>query len=245
MDRLLASAIVGSAAGILGSGLGCLLGFVAANPSQKAMAGIMSAAGGIMLSMVLLDLFPSSLSGNLWPGTCGIAIGAAFMLLIRRLFEDSGDARAADKPSMLKMSIMIGAGIAAHNFPEGLAMGSGMASPQGGAALAFAIILHDMPEGLAMAIPLRMAGKGAWTAVLYVFLAGLPTGIGALIGYLVGSMSVLTLDLCLGFAGGAMAAIVFVEMLPASWKISPTASGRGLLLGVALGIIILILAGHI
>ena len=51
--------------------------------------------------------------------------------------------------SMLKTGIIVGIGLAIHNFPEGLAIGSGFdASIKLGYSLALAIFLHDIPEDI-------------------------------------------------------------------------------------------------
>ncbi len=50
--------------------------------------------------------------------------------------------------SLLKTGIIVSIGLALHNFPEGLAIGSGFgASLSLGYSLAIAICLHDIPEG--------------------------------------------------------------------------------------------------
>ena len=49
--------------------------------------------------------------------------------------------------SLLKTGIIVSVGLALHNFPEGLAIGSGFeASLTLGLSLAIAICLHDVPE---------------------------------------------------------------------------------------------------
>ena len=49
---------------------------------------------------------------------------------------------------LLKTGIIVSIGLAIHNFPEGLAIGSGFeASMRLGLGLAIAICLHDIPEG--------------------------------------------------------------------------------------------------
>ena len=49
---------------------------------------------------------------------------------------------------LLKTGIIVSIGLAIHNFPEGLAIGSGFeASMRLGLSLAIAICLHDIPEG--------------------------------------------------------------------------------------------------
>ena len=53
-----------------------------------------------------------------------------------------------NKNSLLKTGIIVSIGLALHNFPEGLAIGSGFgASLTLGYSLAIAICLHDIPEG--------------------------------------------------------------------------------------------------
>ena len=52
------------------------------------------------------------------------------------------------KSNLLKTGIIVSIGLAIHNFPEGLAIGSGFeASLKLGLSLAIAICFHDIPEG--------------------------------------------------------------------------------------------------
>ena len=51
--------------------------------------------------------------------------------------------------SLLKTGLIVSIGLAIHNFPEGLAIGSGFeASIKLGLSLAIAICFHDIPEGI-------------------------------------------------------------------------------------------------
>ena len=51
------------------------------------------------------------------------------------------------KSNLLKTGIIVSIGLAIHNFPEGLAIGSGFeASLKLGLSLAIAICFHDIPE---------------------------------------------------------------------------------------------------
>ena len=70
-------------------------------------------------------------------------------------------------------------------------------------------------------------------------LSGLPTVLGALLGYSVGAMNPLLLTVSLSFAAGAMLYVIFGELLPESehlWqhKLSGVATMLGMLLGMAL-----------
>ena len=50
--------------------------------------------------------------------------------------------------NLLKTGIIVSIGLAIHNIPEGLAIGSGFeASTKLGLSLALAICFHDVPEG--------------------------------------------------------------------------------------------------
>ena len=51
------------------------------------------------------------------------------------------------------------------------------------------------------AAPMRLGGVGALRIVLLTLAAGLPTGLGAAIGLLLGRISIWAISLCLGFAG--------------------------------------------
>ncbi len=55
----------------------------------------------------------------------------------------------SEKNNLLKTGIIVSIGLAIHNFPEGLAIGSGYeASVRLGLSLAIAICFHDIPEGI-------------------------------------------------------------------------------------------------
>ena len=131
-------------------------------------------------------------------------------------------------------------GISLHNFPEGFAVGSGFqASMTLGTTVTLVIIIHDIPEGIAMALPMIAGGLSKGKAFFYTLLSGIPMGIGALFGALLGGISRGFIAACLGFAGGAMLYIVFVELVPESKKIYlGRLSSIGNLLGIICGIIV-------
>ena len=115
----------------------------------------------------------------------------------------------ANQNILLKTGIIVSIGLAIHNFPEGLAIGSGFdASIKLGLKLALAICLHDIPEGISMAVPMKNGGMKRTKVIFYVILSGITTGIGAFFGALVGSISEEVISICLSFAAGAMLYIV-------------------------------------
>ena len=109
--------------------------------------------------------------------------------------------------------------IALHNVPEGMTIGASYASNNGvmgRAALTLAILigLHNIPEGMAVSVPLISGGMTKWKAVCVTAASGIPTVIGAVLGYWLGEIGPLGLCLSLGFASGAMLYVVFGEILP-------------------------------
>ena len=115
--------------------------------------------------------------------------------------------------------IVMASAIALHNVPEGMTIGASYASNDGvmgSAALVLAILigLHNIPEGMAVSVPLISGGMRRWKAVLITALSGIPTIIGALLGYMLGEIGAIGLTLSLGFASGAMLYVVFGEILP-------------------------------
>jgi len=123
------------------------------------------------------------------------------------------------KFSLFIAGIVMACAIALHNVPEGMTIGASYASNNGvmgSAALVLAILigLHNIPEGMAVSVPLISGGMGKTKAVLLTALSGVPTIIGALLGYLLGDIGVLGLAMSLGFASGAMLYVVFGEILP-------------------------------
>ncbi len=127
--------------------------------------------------------------------------------------------RKDGKLSLFIAGVVMACAIALHNVPEGMTIGASYASNQGvmgRAALTLAILigLHNIPEGMAVSVPLISGGMIKPKAVLITALSGLPTVIGALLGYLLGDIGAIGLALSLGFASGAMLYVVFGEILP-------------------------------
>ena len=125
------------------------------------------------------------------------------------------------KLSLFVAGIVMACAIALHNVPEGMTIGASYASndgAMGSAALVLAIIigLHNIPEGMAVSVPLITGGMKKVKAVLITAASGIPTILGALLGYLLGEIGPLGLCMSLGFASGAMLYVVFGEILPQS-----------------------------
>ena len=123
------------------------------------------------------------------------------------------------KLSLFIAGIVMACAIALHNVPEGMTIGASYASNDrvmGSAALVLAILIgmHNIPEGMAVSVPLITGGMKKWKAVLMTASSGIPTILGALLGFWLGEIGAIGLALSLGFASGAMLYVVFGEILP-------------------------------
>lgn len=247
MNRLAAVTIIGFLCGMLGTGMGGFFTMLLKNPTKRFMSVLLGFTSGVMLSVVCFDLLPEAFKlGSVWLSFVGMAIGVGLILFIDELMPSelsiSKNARNGTDIvyGFIKSGILLGVGIAIHNFPEGLAVGSGFAANDSlGLGLAIVIGLHDMPEGIAMAAPLRIGGINKFKILLYTILAGIPMGVGAFLGELVGELSPLFICLCLSFAAGSMLYITCGELIPKSQSVyKGRISTIGMLIGVMAGIFI-------
>ncbi|MFZ7133017.1 MAG: ZIP family metal transporter [Eubacteriales bacterium] len=231
--------MLGFLAGTVGTGIGGISTFVLNKPSNHVYSFILGFSGGLMIAIVCFDLLPEAFLTGVPLVILGIVLGVVLITALDQMLSFQLSAKY-DKDDFLKAGKLMGLGIAAHNFPEGLAIGSGLAANETlGISLAIIILLHNIPEGIAMAAPLSISGISKIKVLLYTIYAGLPMGVGALIGGYVGNISQSFIGVCLGFAGGAMLFITCQEIIPKSstlWK--GRTSGFAIIFGIICGILL-------
>ena len=238
MSEILKSTLIGLFFGTFGTTLGGILGVLIKKNSNKFLSFILSFASGLMMSIICFDLIPEALGiSNISNILIGLIIGIIMMIFCDIIVDKKFNVSTRfqdNKNGLLKTGIIVSIGLAIHNFPEGLAIGSGLeASIKLGLSLAIAICLHDIPEGISMAIPMKSGGMKAGKIIFYVILSGVTTGIGAFFGAIIGSISQEIISMCLSFAAGAMLYIVSGELIPESNKLY---SGKTTAIGNIIGI---------
>lgn len=247
MSDLLRITLLGLFFGTFGTTLGGILGIILKNPSNKLLSFILSLAAGLMTAIVSFDLIPEALKISPIPNVIlGIFLGIICMIVCNIVVDKKFDTKkryenvaSNSKKELLRTGIITSIGLAIHNFPEGLAIGSGFgASLTLGYSLAVAICIHDIPEGISMAVPMKNGGMKASKVLFYVILSGVTTGIGAFVGKIIGGISQNVIAICLTFAAGAMLYIVSGELIPQSNNLYkgklPTIGG---IIGFILGLI--------
>ena len=257
METIIKTTLIGLFFGTFGTTLGGIIGIKLKRTSNKFLSFVLSFASGLMTAIICFELIPEALVISSLPvALLGIIIGI-IMMIICDIFVDKKfnkrnitvnrntqlNIKDKNKSNLLKTGIIVSIGLAIHNFPEGLAIGSGFeASLKLGLSLAIAICFHDIPEGISMAVPMKSGGMKPTKIIYYVILSGITTGIGAFFGSIVGGISQEIIALCLAFSAGAMIYIVSGELTPESNKLY---HGRMTALGNILGFIIGVFAMNI
>jgi len=199
----------------LATGLGALP-FAFVRTMSPRWLGVSNAiAAGFMLSASGALLIEGVLRGPLRVAA-GALTGALFIAVTRRLLAGRdelqlGRLRAVDA----KKAILIVTVMTVHSFSEGVGVG---VSYGGGAKLGIfitiAIAIHNIPEGLAISLVLVPRGATVLAAAGWSIFTSLPQALVAPIAFAFVEQFRPFLAVGLGFAGGAMAWLVFTELLP-------------------------------
>ena len=234
MNETIMYTIIATLTGVVGTGLGGVISIFIKTKSNKFLSCMLEFSGGLMVSIVFLELLPSALEkSNIINVILGIAIGIFFMYMTQMIsFKNSN--------SLIQVGLVMAIGIAMHNIPEGLAIGVSLEVDLAlGMSLIIAILVHNVPEGIAFAMPLRMGGMKKVKIVVISIITGLATGVGGLIGVILGEISNNVVSLSLAIASGAMLFVVFYEIIPKSKEIyKGTLSSFFNLIGITFGILL-------
>lgn len=200
---------------------------------------VLGLLGGVTLGIVFFDLLPQAIEfGNIGISVLGAVIGLALSVLLDGKI-DNHDITSIESGcnSYLKTATFMSIGMAIHNLPSGLALGSLLLnSPQDGFYLAIALVLDGIPEGLTLGVFLKESKVSKMKFLLVSILIAIPAGLGSLMGGILRTPFVICLSL--SFAGAMMLYVTLRETLPAAndiWKGRLTTIGN--VIGVILGML--------
>ena len=233
--------------GVGGTGLGGLIGSLAKRDSSRMVSLFLSFAGGVMLSVVCFDLIPEALdlidngnSSSLFLVMGGVLLGYEVVHILNQTIDRRRKGRG-----LYVAGIIMACAIALHNFPEGIVIGvsyTGATNMMDRAGLIMAIVigLHNIPEGMAVSVPLISGGMGRGKAVLITAISGLPTIMGAILGYTFGGLGPFALCITLSFAAGAMLYVVFGELIPEAFYMwQSKVPAFTILIGILVGLLVI------
>ena len=143
-------------------------------------------------------------------------------------FSSGADLQSLDARRAWRVTMLLFISLAAHNFPEGLAVAaSSLHSHQLGLTTALAIALHNIPEGIAIAIPCIAARpESPSLAFSLASLSGLAEPLGAAVALFVlrdvenPAMSIISMNNVLAFVAGIMIMVSLRELFPEAWRYS-------------------------
>jgi zinc transporter, ZIP family len=220
----------------LATGVGAIPVFFLGRRASVWEPALWGLAAGVMgVAAVRGLLVPAFDEGSDGAVIASLAVGAAFLvvvrLLVRRRDVHVGALRGAD----VRTSVLVFAVLFVHSLPEGLAIGTAYASDVSGLStfVIIAIAVQNVPEGTSVAIPMAEAGfsrpREFWAAVL----TSAPQPVGAVIAFLAVEAVEDLLPISFAFAAGAMLALIASDLLPRALGARGLRGPAGLLAGAA------------
>ncbi|HZG51703.1 MAG TPA: ZIP family metal transporter [Pyrinomonadaceae bacterium] len=226
-------ALLGSAVTLFSTSLGALPTLLTKRVSARAQDALMGFSAGVMLAATCFSLLNPALrlaverSGNKMVSGALVAgfvlVGAAFLHACDRYIphEHFIKGREGGPPSVrLKRIWLFVLAITLHNFPEGLAVGSGLGSLDAAVAMPIlvGIALQDIPEGFVVALALTGVQYTRAQGLFVAFVTGVVEAAAALIGFAATLQAQSVLPWTLALSGGAMLYVISNEMIPESHR---------------------------
>ena len=124
MSYLLKTTLIGLFFGTFGTTIGGIIGVTWKRNSNRFLSFILQFAAGLMMGIICFDLIPEAIQmAGIVNSIVGIIFGVIVMIICDNVVKRK-HTRSSNN-SLLDTGIIVGIGLALHNFPEGLAIGSG------------------------------------------------------------------------------------------------------------------------
>lgn len=227
---------VGLCLGLSGTLIGCFLA-MPCKTNTRLLSFTLEFSAGLMISIVCFDLVPHAYdTSSLTEVIISMTAGIVFSMLIQEYLKYGTNKKS--RMSATGKTLMFS--LIARDLPEGLAIGSGFGiSFSLGLSLSLAMLVHNVPEGFAITLPMKAGGMAKSKIILCCIMAGLPIGIGMLIGIKLGNISPHIISIFLSFAGGVILYTAIGDLIPESKRIYVgRRSGICNVLGVLCGVLI-------
>lgn len=220
--------LIGILMPFIGTTLGASVVFLFKNTvSDKVQKVFLGFAAGVMIaasiwSLIIPAIEMSTAQGSIgWiPAVTGIVIGTIFLLITDFIIEKN-----ESKSDLKKRTKILNFAITLHNIPEGMIVGSALASVLTGnfgmefmsaIILSIGIAIQNFPEGMAISLPYKADGYCSKEAFKYGVLSGVVEPVAAVITLLISSIITSILPYLLTFAAGSMLYVVIGELIPNS-----------------------------
>lgn len=215
VDLLLAAALV-----MLSTSLGASLVFFFKRAGDSKIPFILSFCAGVMIfaSVEMLGQ-AQDLAGHA-TAFLGLLLGVACFFVVEAVLPHAHmfvKKRAIEHSN--KKALLLAGTITLHNVPEGFAVASAFASsPQLGWLVTLAIAIQDFPEGFVVSAPLSIYGMKRTHSIFWGVFSGFVEMLSAIVGYVFLQYISQATPFALAFSAGAMAYVVFFELLADAFK---------------------------
>eukprot|EP01065_Artemidia_motanka_P001013 TRINITY_DN10477_c0_g1_i2.p1 TRINITY_DN10477_c0_g1~~TRINITY_DN10477_c0_g1_i2.p1 ORF type:complete len:452 (+),score=122.79 TRINITY_DN10477_c0_g1_i2:434-1789(+) len=250
------TALAWSTAAGLSTGVGALAIVAVDSIGDRMNAAMLGFAAGVMLSLSAFDLFlPNVAAHGVRVAALSLLAGGLVVAVLDKLIAVLGLQEhllpaspsrkpQSDEPDGRRLghsAVLTVLALAAHNAPEGLAVGlTSMAHERSRTALvAVAIAMHNVPEGLAVAVAVLRATGNRARAVVVATCTGLVEPVAAVVSVAAVShwVTAEVLQVINMGVAGVMATVSVKELLPQALCMSPTLACAGALVGfVVMGV---------
>jgi zinc transporter, ZIP family len=213
----------------LATGIGSLLALFTRKSRTRRAALLFGLSTGLLLWTAFRELLPIAERDLDNPGLATLLFFGGFLIaaLIDRMVPDFGNPHEPmlieeleDNPAFRRTGMPAAMAIAAHSFPEGLAVFiAALHAPAPVAvAAALGLALHNIPEGVSAALPMFHATGSRAKACGFSSLTGLAEPLGALLVYSLihRFLSGGTLGILSAAAAGILVFIALDGLLPAA-----------------------------
>jgi len=212
----LAEVSLGAAAALLATSAGSIALFAFRKVGRTAYSAMLASCAGVMAYSAMEMLGQSHATAGDAAVVAGLALGMLALFAADRLLPHAhAKIRGREIAVSKKKAALIAGAVTLHNVPEGLAIASAFAgSAPLGWLVALSIALQDIPEGFMISAPLAFYGVAKGRSVWFGILSGIVEAAAAIAGYLFLSMVSGAVPGALAFSAGAMAYVIFAELLP-------------------------------
>lgn len=218
------------------SGMSTLLGALVVlrfgSLSQRGLSFSLGMSVGVMLTVSLGSLLSTAVRYGSWAHVMlGMSAALLLMILLHR-FEGRNEG-GGKRSTFARLGFLMVLAMAAHNAPEGVAIGIGFHTEHRlGILLALSMAVHNVPEGIGMAAPLKVSGHSPLRILLTAAATGGMLPLGAWIGeaFLADRPDVVSAGLV--FAITTILWVATQEVGPRAWEMDRRAASAGAILGV-------------
>lgn len=212
--------------------LGALIVMKFGSLSERGISFSLGMSVGVMLMVSLGSLLATAVRYGTWAHVMlGMSAGLLLMILLHHIELPKQD--CGKHSGFTRLGFLLVLAVAAHNAPEGVAIGIGFHTEhQLGLLLALSMAVHNVPEGIGLAAPLAVSGHSPWRILLAAAAAGGMLPLGAWVGdmFLADKPDVISAGLV--FATTTILWVTTQEVGPKAWEMDRRAAAAGAVSGM-------------